>query len=225
MPFVERSAGVILAAFAQKQPGVAEEFVTPLTYDIAADMPGGSVNTITLEEEIRASAIGTKLFSARANGNVLSILFDTLPLPAGDKTILDGDTTGPAGGLLAAHDNAVTPRPEFNQTTKITTTTDGVAKTIQTIAVADDTVIEIVAEIVGRRTDAADRIGGIVRATVFREAGGGVVVEGTSQDFSASKSDYDINIVGSGNNALIQVTGETAHTLNWRSVSRVNSVA
>lgn len=111
MPFVERSAGVIVAAFARKQPGVAEEFVTPLTYDIAADMPGGAVNTITLEKEIRASAIVTKLFSARANGNVLSILFDTLPLPAGDKTILDGDITGPAGGLLAAHDNEVSNLP------------------------------------------------------------------------------------------------------------------
>lgn len=105
MPWVQRSAGVIVAAFARKQPGVAEEFVTPLKFSISADMPGGAVNINKLENEIAASAITTNLFRVRANGDVLNFLFDTLPLPAGDKTILSNDQVGPAGGLLAAHDN------------------------------------------------------------------------------------------------------------------------
>lgn len=112
-----------------------------------------------------------------------------------------------------------------HKTVTTTNTTDGTATTIETIAIADDTVVEIVADIVGRRTDAADRIGGIIRATVYREAAAGVVVEGTSKDFAASDAQYDLNVVGSGNNALIQVTGRAAHSLNWRSVSTVNKVS
>lgn len=222
--WVERDTGVIVAMFARKQPGTAEEKVTPLTYSIADDMPGGAVNIVTLEEEVRASAITENLFSIWVEGDVLYLLFDTLPLSAGDQTILDNDTTDPAGGLLAAHDNAVTPQAEFDETAKITTTTDGTAKTIQTIAIADDTVVEVVAQIVGRRTDDADRIGGIIRATVYREAGGGVVVEGVSTNLSKSDSQYDLLITASGNNALIQVKGDTGHTLNWRSVSTINSI-
>ena len=224
MPWLSRSGGVITAMYAVKQVGVAEEFVAPLTYSIASDMPGSTVNHETLEEEIRASAITGNLFRVWADGDVLCIMFDVLPLSAGDQAILDNDTTGPAGGLLAAHDNAVTPQAEFNETAKIVTTTDGTAKTIQTIAVPDDTVIEIVAQIVGRRTDSADRIGGIVRATVYREAGGSVVVEGVSTNLSESDQQYDLLVVGSGNNALLQVKGDTGHTLNWRSVSTINSI-
>jgi hypothetical protein len=68
-------------------------------------MPESTVNVATLGAEIEASAITTNFFRAWVDGDVLSLLFDTLPLPAGDQTILDNDTTGPAGGLLAAHDN------------------------------------------------------------------------------------------------------------------------
>ena len=73
-------------------------------YSISADMPGGAVNEAKLHAEIVASAIGTVLNSVRADMNVLTVTF-TGDLSAGDKTIFDGDTTGPAGGLLAAHDN------------------------------------------------------------------------------------------------------------------------
>lgn len=112
-----------------------------------------------------------------------------------------------------------------HKTINTVSTTDGTQTTIETIAIPDDTVVEIIAEIVGRRTDSADRIGGRIRATVFREAAGGVVVEGVSKDFAASDGQYDLDVVGSGNDALVQVSGRAAHTLNWRSVSAQNSVA
>lgn len=133
-----------------------------------------------------------------------------------------------AGGVAfsdVAHADLTSVGFDDHKTVNTVSTTDGTVTTIETIAIADDTVVEIVAEIVGRRTDASDRIGGIIRATVFREAAAGVVVEGTSKDFAASQAQYDLNIVGSGNNALIQVTGRAAHNLNWRSVSKVNSVS
>ena len=74
------------------------------TYSIANDFPSGKVNTTKLDSEIRASAITIALDRIDTAGDVISIVFKD-DLSAGDKTILDNDTTGPAGGLIAAHDN------------------------------------------------------------------------------------------------------------------------
>ncbi len=80
----------------------------PQIFSVLDDMPGspaGSVNQENLEADIIASAITKTFVSMRTDMDVLSILFDD-DLTAGDETILHGDVTGPAGGLLAAHDNA-----------------------------------------------------------------------------------------------------------------------
>lgn len=74
------------------------------TYSESADFPGGQVDVANLHAEIVASAITIALLAVRKNGDVVEIEFKA-DLPAGDKTILDGDTTNPAGGLLAAHDS------------------------------------------------------------------------------------------------------------------------
>jgi hypothetical protein len=73
-------------------------------YTISSDFPDGAVNQGKLVDEIRASAIVTALERITHTGDSISIVFKA-PLSAGDKTLLDGDTTGPAGGLIAAHDN------------------------------------------------------------------------------------------------------------------------
>ncbi len=112
-----------------------------------------------------------------------------------------------------------------HKTVNTVQTTDNVATTIATIPLADNTVVEIAVNVVGRRTDAGARIGGMVRATVYREAAGGVVVEGVSKDLDKSVAQYDVNIIGSGNDALVQVTGNTGHTVNWRTVLSSNLVA
>ena len=85
---------------------------TTYTYSIAADLPGGAVNILTLRQEIQASSIVIALGGIQINplGNDtdrLDIIFKDA-LSTGDKTTLDGDTTGPAGGLLATHDNTPT---------------------------------------------------------------------------------------------------------------------
>jgi len=85
---------------------------TKYSYDIAADLPGGQVNVGQLQTEIQASGIsmalsriesadGTLSYSVMTGGT-LDVYFKDA-LSAGDKTLLDGDTTGPAGGLLSLH--------------------------------------------------------------------------------------------------------------------------
>lgn len=82
---------------------------------VAADFPNNQVNPAKLLAEIEASSITTPLTRVDTLGGTFSkgvftdatsidIVFDD-PLSAGEKTTLDGDTTNPAGGLLAAHDN------------------------------------------------------------------------------------------------------------------------
>ncbi len=99
--------------------------VTTYTYNIANDFPDGKCNRSTLDIELRGSSIVTSLNridisnGTQDSANVytagtLDIVYNAA-LSAGDKTILDGDTTGPAGGLLAAHDNApTTDAPKLN---------------------------------------------------------------------------------------------------------------
>lgn len=194
----------------------------------AAAGGAGSTKKSTIAQVVGATAPQAHAASHQDGGS------DELPVdslaeaaaPGNDVSqALRPDGAGGVGFSDVAHADLTGVGFDDHKTITTTSTTDGVAKTIETIAVADDTVVEIVADIVGRRTDSADRIGGHIRATVFREAAGGVVVEGTSKDFAASQAQYGLDIVGSGNNALIQVSGRTAHSLNWRSVSKVNSVS
>lgn len=78
---------------------------TLFTYSEANDFPGATINLDKMHDEIVASAITIALLAVRKTGDVVEIEFKA-DLPAGDKTILDGDTTNPAGGLIALHDNS-----------------------------------------------------------------------------------------------------------------------
>lgn len=76
---------------------------TPYPYNIPADIPAVNLSKLTGEINAPGSGINVQLKSIGSSGGVLTIIFKDA-LPAGEKTILDGDTTAPAGGLLAAHD-------------------------------------------------------------------------------------------------------------------------
>lgn len=86
---------------------------TTYNFSIAGDMPGGAVNEAKLVAEIQAAAITRALDGVSVNGDVLAITFKDA-LTVGDETILHGDTSNPAGGLLAAHDNSPS-EPETQQ--------------------------------------------------------------------------------------------------------------
>lgn len=98
--------------------------MTDYVYSVADDMPNGKVNTAHLSSEIEASSIETTLLDINTSGGSvawgvttggsLTISFDGT-LTSAEKTTLDGDTTDPAGGLLAAHDNNPTPMDQYWQ--------------------------------------------------------------------------------------------------------------
>lgn len=100
-------------------------------------------------------------------------------------------------------------------------TTDATVTTITTIPIPDDTVVWIEANIVNRRTNAADRAKFKRGALVYREAAGAATIEGSIWTpltiKSVIPSQWDVTISVSGNNALIQVTGLAGHDINWES--------
>jgi len=78
---------------------------TTFIYSIANDMPNGAVSTNSLLYEIEASDITASVDQIDTDNDALTIVFST-DLTSGEETILDGDTSNPAGGLLAAHKEA-----------------------------------------------------------------------------------------------------------------------
>lgn len=83
---------------------------TVYTYSIASDFPGGKANAGNLQAAIQQSSIVTALSGINTDGDVLSIFFKDA-LSVSDKTTLDGNTTGPAGGLIASTSTGSTTSP------------------------------------------------------------------------------------------------------------------
>jgi hypothetical protein len=78
---------------------------TTYTYNIQNDFPSSKVNPGKLDSEIRSSDITIALNGITIHQETVDIIFREA-LSTYDKTILDGDTLHPAGGLIAAHDNS-----------------------------------------------------------------------------------------------------------------------
>jgi len=95
---------------------------TIYTYNITNDLPGGKLNTGNLHMEIVASSItatlrainteGGSYSNGVVTGGTLKIVFADA-LSTGDKTTLDADVSGPAGGLLAVNTNTEETKSTF----------------------------------------------------------------------------------------------------------------
>jgi hypothetical protein len=104
---------------------------TTYSYTVSTDFPSGAVNTDKLETEIQASSIVTALERIDLAGDDIDIVFKD-SLSTGDKTTLDNDTTGPAGGLIAAHDNTDSPATDEVVLKDARQETDGRIRVYQT---------------------------------------------------------------------------------------------
>ena len=73
------------------------------SYSISADFPiSGRVDAAALHAEIQESPIVTALDGVSTKGDVCNVVFKA-PLSAQDKTLLDNDSSAPAGGIIGAH--------------------------------------------------------------------------------------------------------------------------
>jgi len=83
---------------------------TTYTYSIADDIVAGKCDAPRLTQEIQESAITIALDRIDITGDVLGVVFKN-SLPAADKTVLDGDTTDPCGGLIGNTSGEPLPDP------------------------------------------------------------------------------------------------------------------
>jgi hypothetical protein len=108
-------------------------------------------------------------------------------------------------------------------------TTDDTLTDLITLPVDDDTVVGVEARIVGIRTNTFDLLDNILRATIYRTGGGGAVRQGlTDTPYSRntpSAGVWTTDIIVSGNNAIVQVKGQTGHDVKWRAFVKVLEVA
>ncbi len=131
---------------------------------------------------------------------------------------LSGITTGTTrtytrpdkGGTYALLDDA------FTEAT--ITTTDNVLTTIATIPIALNTAIKVSASYSAMRTDVTgDRAGYDRIAMMFRDGGAAARQGSTTTPFTReSTAAYNAQINPSSNDAVIQVQGQTGHTINWK---------
>lgn len=127
---------------------------TTYTNDVTLDMPGGKVNPGRLHNELTelpaiAKAVldaavmaGTSLGNGVIQGGTLKVTFDDA-LSAAEKTAYDGDTSGPAGGALADHDDAPVLVEGLYGTTPVVQAAAIAALTDNTTGTAGDTLGEV----------------------------------------------------------------------------------
>lgn len=128
------------------------------------------------------------------------------------------------GGTVAIsyNDGTNTINLEADDAADVTVVTNNATPTaLFSIAIATNNAITLYADIIGAKADYSAAIGGNVEATA-RRAGGALTLVGApvvnlNEDSGGSP---DFNIVVSGNNLVVQVTGEVATTYNWKALVR-----
>lgn len=154
-----------------------------------------------------------------------------MPQPQGKQVRLD--ITPFNGALSSADDDVQKALETLDQAVQkgvrnTVPTTDATVTTIATIPITDDTVVDIEVKVVGRRTTVSQDGGAFKReVTVFRQGGGGATIIGQVTTTRTRKSDpqWDVTIIVSGNDVLVQVQGDAAQAVNWLSLHSLIEIA
>jgi hypothetical protein len=166
---------------------------------------------------ISALAVGEDELVARpAGGNVGG-------LAVAASRIVGRTAAGALGGLTAADALSVLfPGQTFLDAT--VQTTDATVTTIATYStLADERVIELEFTVVGREPATDDTIRQKFLATFNRDGASAVTSldEVVTSYESAGASAWDVTLAVSSQDVLIRVTGEAAHTIEWRVLGKV----
>ena len=123
------------------------------------------------------------------------------------------------GGAFGEHYHMTAAQHAALEVENNVSTTDATVTTLVTIPIPDDTVVWIEADVIARRTNAADRAKYKRGALIYREAAGVAVIEGSIWTPLTIESDasWECTITVSGNNALVRITGAGGHDINWES--------
>ncbi len=95
-------------------------------------------------------------------------------------------------------------------------TTDATVTTILTVTIPDNSVVEVIVNVQARNQTTAEQAAYHVRHAARRRAAGSAALLGTiAKDSFEEDATWDVATAVSGNDLLIQVTGEAAQTIDW----------
>lgn len=144
------------------------------------------------------------------------------------KEDLSGITTGTTRTYIRPDKSGTYAMLDDAFTAATLTTVGNGLNTIETIAVADNSALILEVSYIGFRTDATGGRAGYKRdAVIYREAAGSATFQGSINTGFTRESvpQYNATIIVSGNNALIQVAGQTGHTVNWKVLYKITVVS
>jgi hypothetical protein len=183
----------------------------------------GEVNTNAFTDAEQSKLTGIE---AAADVTDATNVLAALAASAAAKDIGGGDLTSVAE--VSQKDHAAFTGSESIRTTAAIQTTDATVTTLLSIALADDSVYWVEAAVIARNTSAdADNAYKIIASLSRRSAGAAVLGGAGSTNLFTDEEDLDWDAawVASGNNAVLQVTGEAATTINWAATVKYQRVS
>lgn len=238
----------IVGAGAIHVTGSIPTFTETISVDVATDTVEGvttlannalAVAGTNNDHAVTPASLAAKLGTQTLNGIAYGQGIDTAIAWTAASTssatvpaILLARTSGvPSFGTLISSDGTVDfAYTDGAQTIDITTgganiatvqTVDATPTALYTLPVLANRAVTLYADIIGAKADYSAAIGGNVEATARRAGGGltmvGVPVVNLNEDSAGAP---DFTIVVSGNDLVVQVTGEALTTYNWRALIR-----
>lgn len=193
----------------------------------------GIDNTHVVTPQNLTAKLGTQTANAVAYGQGTATAVGWTNAGTNGQLIIAATGAAPAFASLTSTGGSITITPGPNtlnidvedQSEYTVTTTDGTPTTLVSIAVTTNQAITLEAEVIGATSTYSAAIGGNCLATA-RRAGGSLTLVGSpvinlNEDSGGSP---DFNVVVSGNNLIVQVTGEAATTYNWKATVRIVTV-
>ena len=105
-----------------------------------------------------------------------------------------------------------------------TTTTDGVATTIATIATTSGATTMVVSNVTAVRTDVAGATAAFQLRAAYRNTGAALEQLGADDLATFNNvtgTNYTMSSSSSGTNVIVQVQGDTGHTVDWKAVTNI----
>lgn len=195
----------------------------------------GSDATHAVTPASLTAKLGTQTVNGVAYGAGTTMPIAWTAVGTGGQVLISNNAGVPAFGSITSP-NATVTIGYNNGTNSITldvgggtdttvTTTDATPTTLYSFPVSNNQSITMYADMIASKADYSASIGGNIEATA-RRAGGSLIMVGApvvnlNTDSGGSP---DFNIVVSGNNFILQVTGEAATTYNWKALVRTVTV-
>lgn len=186
---------------------------------------GGADTTHAVTPASLAAKLGVQTANAMPYGTGTNMAIGWTAAGTDGQLIIAATGAAPAFASLTSNDGSITFTPGPNSldlsagggTVYTVQTTEATPTALVTIALAVNSAVTVVADIIGATDTFGAAIGGTVVATA-RRAGGSAFLVGApivslNEDSAGSP---DFTAVVSGNNIIIQVTGEAATTYNWK---------